>query len=242
MKLTTVLCSVNNNPNYYRSIPKQILFWDKFNIKFITIFAGESIPDELQEYSDNIILWNKNLDLHSAFISQNIRIYYPALLNLPDDEMVLISDIDNLPINEQYFKNDLDKCNIDDFVHYYEQMGNHIYMDYNAAHPKTWGKIFHIKTENDIEKKLYETYNINYNGIPGTAEWWIDQEVLTSHLLKYPHLKFFHRSIRTIHVHQYNNHIENKDENFLSNYDDLSFARNYNEEFALNIQKLLFNI
>ena len=42
MKLTTVLASVNNNRDYYLFIPKQILFWEKFSIKFIAIFIGDS--------------------------------------------------------------------------------------------------------------------------------------------------------------------------------------------------------
>jgi hypothetical protein len=37
MKLTTVLASVNNNRDYYLFIPKQIIFWKKFDIKFIKI-------------------------------------------------------------------------------------------------------------------------------------------------------------------------------------------------------------
>ena len=85
MKLTTVLASVNNNPKYYKFIPKQILFWKYFNIRFITIFVGKQLPDELIEYSDNIIIWNKNLDLNTAYVGQNIRMYYASLLKLPDE-------------------------------------------------------------------------------------------------------------------------------------------------------------
>ena len=64
MKLTTVIASVNDNPNYYLFIPKQILFWKKFNIKFIAIFVGKQIPNEISSYANNIILWNNNLDLN----------------------------------------------------------------------------------------------------------------------------------------------------------------------------------
>ena len=63
MRLTTVLASVNNNKDYYLFIPKQFLFWSKFNIKFIAIFVGDNIPEEIVKYADNIILWNENLDL-----------------------------------------------------------------------------------------------------------------------------------------------------------------------------------
>ncbi len=62
------------------------------------------IPDELKNYKDNIILWNMNKNLNSAFVAQNIRIFYPALLSLPDDELVMITDMDMLPINPSYYK------------------------------------------------------------------------------------------------------------------------------------------
>ena len=71
MKLTTVLASVNNSSKYYSFIPKQIHFWNKFGINFIAIFVGDKIPESLNCYSNNIILWNKNLDLnirHSNFV------------------------------------------------------------------------------------------------------------------------------------------------------------------------------
>ena len=80
MKLTTVIASVNNNPKYYMFIPKQILFWKKFNINFLAIFVGDSIPDELEEYKSYIILWKLNLDLNTAYVAQNLRMYLYLLL------------------------------------------------------------------------------------------------------------------------------------------------------------------
>ncbi len=100
MKLTTVIASTNNNSQYYLFIPKQISFWKKFNINFIAIFVGENIPIELHKYKDNIILWNKNLDLNSVYVAQNIRIYYPSILKLPENEIVVLTDMDMLPAND----------------------------------------------------------------------------------------------------------------------------------------------
>ena len=74
MKLKTVLASVNLNRNYYLFIPKQILFWNKFDIKFIAVVVGDKLPEELIEYSSNIILWNKNLNLNAAFVVIAIRL------------------------------------------------------------------------------------------------------------------------------------------------------------------------
>lgn len=67
MKLSIVLASTNNNPDYYMFIPKQILFWKKFDIKFIAIYIGDKLPEYLLAYIDNIIIWNNNLDIHTAY-------------------------------------------------------------------------------------------------------------------------------------------------------------------------------
>ena len=175
MRLTTVLGSVNNNSDYYLFIPKQILFWSKFNIKFIAIFVGDNIPDEIIEYSDNIILWNENLDLNTSFVGQNLRIYYPALLNLPEDELVMITDIDMLPMSSSYYCDGLENFTTNDFIYYRNIDGNQIYMCYNAAHPSVWKKVFNIHTKEDIKNRIYETYNKSYNAIPGSHVWYNDQ-------------------------------------------------------------------
>jgi hypothetical protein len=241
MKLTTVLSSVNNNPKYFMFIPKQILFWKKFNINFIAIFVGENIPTELEKYKDNIILWNKNLNLNSAFVAQNLRIYYSSLIKLPKNEMIMITDMDMLPTNDKFYKDGLEDLNIEDFVYYRHIDGNQIYMCYNAAHPETWSKIFSIYNEYDIENKLEENYNTNYNGIPGSFGWFIDQEVMYKNLINYKNLKILNRPIKRLEVHTYKNHILRNDKNFISYYDDVHFHRDYfsNKPLILDAERQL---
>lgn len=242
MKLTVVLGSVNNNPNYYKFIPKQILFWKHFDIQFIAIFVGKYIPEELKAYSDYIILWNKNENLNSSYIAQNIRIYYPALLKIPDNEMVMITDMDMLPMNYTYYKNGLEIFTKNDFIYYREiDINKQIYMCYNAAHPHTWSKVFHINNENDIENQININYNNQYNGIPGSSGWFIDQEIMYNNLINYENLKVLNRPIKRLEVSMYYNHLNNKDEDFISNYDDCHFHRNYdsNECLILDAQKQL---
>jgi len=244
MKLTTVLGAVNNNPNYYLFIPKQILFWKKFNIKFVAIFVGNKIPDELIAYSDNIILWNKNLDLNHAFVAQNIRIYYPALLNLPDDEMVMITDMDMLPTKGDYYKNNLQHFNKHDFIYYRHVDGNQIYMCYNASHPSTWSEVFHVKNENDVYNKLYDTYNHGYNGIPGSNGWFIDQEIMYKHLINYKNLKILERPITRLETYIFRDHLQQNETIFLNKYDDVHFHRSYcdNEDIILHAEMQLKNL
>ena len=227
MILTTVLASVNNNPKYYLFIPKQIKFWKYFNINFIAIFVGEVIPIILQPYADNIILYNRNLNLNSAYVAQNIRIYYPALLNLPYNEMVMITDMDMLPCNGSYYKNGLDNYTTKDFIYYRHIDGNQIYMCYNAAHPTTWSSVFNIKNISDIETMVEKTYKANYSGIPGSSGWFIDQEIMYKKLINYNNLKVLNRPIKRLEVSMYKMHLARNDVNFISRYDDVHFHRDF---------------
>jgi hypothetical protein len=243
MKLTTVISSVNLNSQYYMFIPKQILFWKHFNINFIAIIVGENIPDELKEYSNNIILWNKNLHLNSVFVAQNLRMYYTSLINLPDDELVMITDMDMLPMNHTYYTQDLEHFTKDNFIYYRNIDCNQIYMCYNAAHPHTWGRIFEIHNECDIENKINETYNTCYSGIPGSDGWFIDQEIMYKKLINYIHLKVLNRPIKRLEIPDYKNLLDNNLTNFISNYDDAHFHRSYfsNLNYILNAEQQLLN-
>jgi len=241
MRLTTVIGSVNLNPNYYLFIPKQILFWNKFNVKFIAVIVGNNIPEELTEYSTNIVLWNKNLNINSAFVAQNLRIYYPALLNLPNDELVMITDMDMLPTNDKYYKDELDIFTHNDFIYYRHIDKNQIYMCYNAAHPEIWGNVFKIKNEKDIEDKINKTYVENYSGIPGSNGWFKDQEIMYKKLIKYPHLKILNRPIKRLEIYTHQKHLNDNHNNFIKNYDDAHYHRSYlkNLNLILNLEKEL---
>ena len=232
MRLTTVIASTNANPNYYLFIPKQIKFWDHFNIKFIAIFVGESIPPVLQEYSQNIILYNRNLNLNSSFVAQHVRIYYPALLNVSKDAFVMITDMDMLPMNDPYYKTGLENFTKDDFIYYRHidltQIDSpQIYMCYNAGHPDTWSSIFGINTIEDIEQRIALTFDDAYTGVPGEVGWFSDQLILYKKLISYPNLKVLNRPIKRLEVGAYLEHLQRGHTNFISSYDDGHFHRSF---------------
>jgi hypothetical protein len=241
MKLTTVLGSTDGNPNYYKFIPKQISFWKMFNINFIAVFVGNELPSDLIPYKENIILWNKNLNLNTAFVGQNLRIYYTALLNLPLDEMVMITDMDMLPGNENYYKHGLENFKHEDFIYYRHIDKNQIYMCYNAAHPLTWGKVFKIETEDDVEKAINNTYCDKYSGIPGKDSWFTDQYVMYKNLIDYAHLKVLNRPIKRLETWIYKQHINSNNNNFYMLYDDAHFHRSFekNKELIQDAEKQL---
>jgi hypothetical protein len=242
VKLTTVIASVNNNPDYYMFIPKQILFWRHWGIEFLAVFVGENIPEILLPYKDNIILWNNNLELNTIYVAQNLRMYYTALIDLPDDNIVMITDMDMLPTNITYYTKDLETYDSNDFIYYRNIDGNQIYMCYNAAHPKVWGKLFNINNKNDIINKINDNYENNYDGIPGSNGWFIDQEIMYKTLINYEHLKILNRPLKRLEVWNYNQHTNTK--NFIFNYDDVHFHRSYykNESLILDAEKQLSSI
>ena len=150
MRLTTVLSCVNNNPEYYNFIPYQIKIWKYFHINFLVVFVGDSLPEELLPYKDNIFLWNYTEDLPSVFVAQNLRLYIPAILtDLSDDELVMITDMDMLPGRIDKYTRNLENYKKEDFITYRDipWCDRQVYMCYNAGHPKIWSKIFNINKE-----------------------------------------------------------------------------------------------
>ncbi len=244
MRLTTVIGSVNNNPRYYYFIPKQITFWKKFDINFIAIFVGDTIPSMLEPFKDNIILWNKNLNLNTTFVAQNIRMYYTALLKLPDDEMAMITDMDMLPMNDTYYKSGLENFTKKDFIYYRNIQNKEIYMCYNAAHPETWGEVFEIKNENDVENKINSTYNNTYTGVPGSNGWNIDQLLMYSTLINYPHLKILNRPIKRLQGPDFYRYLGQRVNYFIHLYDDCHFHRDFmsNIHFIKEAEQQLFKM
>jgi len=254
MKLTTVISSVNSNPDYYNFLPYQILFWTKFGIKFICIYVGEQIPSELQQYKEHIILWDKNKDLHSAYVAQNIRIFYAGLINLPDDECIMLTDMDMLPCSKSYYTDNLEKYTKEDFIYYRTiHPTENIYICYNTAHPSLWGKIFGINSIDDIEKELNLNYCKGYNGVPGSTGWCSDQELLAIKLLNYNKLdgsikinNYFHslkKTIKRLEVRDYINYLQNGNNNFLHLYDDVHFHRSFsaNKQLIEHASTQLYN-
>ena len=241
MILSTVIASVNNNEKYYMFIPKQIKFWKRFGINFVAVYVGEKIPDVLLPYSENIILYDKNLDLNTAYLGQNMRIYFSCLLDLPDNEMIMITDMDMLPLNDVYFKTGLEEYTKDDFIYYRYIDGDQIYTMYNAAHPSCWSKAFGIKTMEDIDIELRKNYNNNYDGVPGSHGWYIDQELLYKKLIKYEKLRVLNRDITRLEAETYKNHLLNGYTNFVSQYDDFHSHRDYysNKELIEDAEKQL---
>ncbi len=198
MKLDCVLTACNNNPLYAEGLPTFIKGWNILypNIDVKIIFINDKIPETLKKYSNNLILFKPIKNISTAFISQYIRLLYPALLKNYKNG-ILIADIDILPLNSEYFTKNIENLENNKFIYYRHEAidnNNEIAMCYNVALNTTWKDIFNINDENDIIERLTNVYNsIPYYKIGGKG-WSIDQ----------------------IHLRTYTNIWNNKTNNFIS--------------------------
>lgn len=166
MKIDVCLMSCNDNYKYYSFYHYVRLFWEKIGVKCILIFVGENLPDMLKIYSNEIIIFKPIKNMDSAFVAQNIRLLYPALLNCSNG--VIISDIDIIPFSKKFFLEQIETFQNDIFINYtYDENIcegiKEYFMCYNTATPLIWSKIFNISNESDVRNLLIDWYGkINY--------------------------------------------------------------------------------
>jgi len=259
MKIEYCLFACNNNEKYYRYYEYVREFWIKvLGVKTKLIFIGETIPERLQKFSDEIILFNLE-GIHPVFIAQNIRLLYPALLNSTDG--VIIADIDILPLNSKYFLEDIKEIDNETFIFINttgKEIQNEYYICYNIATSKKYGELFEIETIEDIRNKLKDwyskieyTYNDKYRSL--CKGFHHDQLILKKYLdLKKINLKILNKRPSRLATHKYgfnNKTIENKiiiDKILkdLRNFDDYHISKelNFNNRLHEKIKDIILNI
>ena len=190
MKLDCVLTATNDNPLYMDFIPIFVKSWKKLypNVCVKIIFIGDNLPNRFNDYKEHIIHFHPIKGVSTALTSQYIRLLYPALLECNGG--VLITDMDMLPMNRNYYSKPIESINDNSFIYYrgnYMPGHNQIAMCYNIALPQTWGDIFGIKNISDIITRLKDiNNNTNYSDTHGGAGWFTDQEHLWYAVKKWP--------------------------------------------------------
>jgi len=83
MKLDCILTAVNKNKLYIDFIPFFIKCWSKLypSVDVKIVLIAEYIPKDLLSFKDNIILFVPEKNISTCFISQYIRLLYPAILS-----------------------------------------------------------------------------------------------------------------------------------------------------------------
>lgn len=188
MKLSLAVVSSNENEDYLSCFPIVKEMWNKIvGIDCKLILVASQIPEKYMKYKDDIILFKPIKKIHTTFISQCIRYLYPALMNNIDGG-IIVSDIDMVPLNKDYFINSIHTFNNTDFVSYRDVVlkDNQIVICYNVALYHVYSSIFNINTENDIVNLLKKWYNdIKFDGKHGGKGWNTDQKLLYDYVMKW---------------------------------------------------------
>ena len=97
--------------------------------------------------------------ISTSFISQYIRLLYPALLDYENG--IMITDIDILPMNNTYFTKNIESLSNNKFIYLRNVLLdiNQIAMCYNIATNNIWKDIFNINSINDIVIRLTKVYS-----------------------------------------------------------------------------------
>lgn len=169
-------------------------------------------------------LWKMYMNNHN-----NIKSYFIKCNSNSQDEIIIDNDTIFMKGYESLIPGCLDKTikSIEFFVK------NNIDFDF----------IFRTNLSSVVDlNKLYNLLNNQtYTGVPGSKDWFIDQEIMYSYLINYPHLKILNKPIKRLEVSVYQYHINKGDQNFIMYYDDAHFHRNYknNELYILDAEKQL---
>lgn len=189
MKLGGVLSACNDNPYYYEFVPAFVQAWRalypsaKVRIIFVTA-RPERLPVPLVPYAEYLVPLMVQEGVSSVFMSQFVRILYPAIWQTPG--AILTTDIDMLPMNRRYFRVPIEPIPDDAFVAFRPPSDNQIYICYTAASWRTWRQLTSLTCWQDIIERI----RCVYAAIPhkerdrvGSRGWFADQLALYQYVM-----------------------------------------------------------
>ena len=181
MTLGTVLTASDLNPLYLDCIPLFIQAWTTLfpEVDVVIVLIADEIPSHLQQYSKYIRAFRPIKNMHTAFQAQCIRLLYPQYITR--HEGVLITDMDMVPMNRDYYERAIADKPDYAFISYRDVLlPNEIPMCYNIAIPPIWKAVFENETLETFYTRVQE-----YDGIHGGKGWSTDQLILIENFNAY---------------------------------------------------------
>jgi hypothetical protein len=177
--------SSDNNPDYYQFAPIVTEFWEACGFDtFYGLVGSEEFPQVP--------------NVSSSLQSQILRMYATKLF---PDRVILLTDIDMLPLNKEYFLSRLVK-EYDEISIYSSDA--YIYDDfpivgtrYPMCYFSSYGKTFSSVALND-EDETWEDFVIRLNSLNfgwNTDELYISEKINKSSFKKIHHVRGFHNPI-----------------------------------------------
>jgi len=161
LKIDRVIVATDANPTYIHFWPIVAQAWKrKFGIKpTLALIAYEDVV--VDESLGDVIRFEPIPGVPTAIYAQAIRILLPALF---EDEVSLTSDIDMVPLSNDYFTQVIQHVPDHCFVIYMNKAYPEDYpafpMCYNAARGSTFKEIFSINSKEDIAKTIKQWHSL----------------------------------------------------------------------------------
>lgn len=186
MKLGAVVSAVNLNPHYMSFVPQFLRGWTTLfpDVEIIIVVIADEMPEEFLPYAKYLRLFSIPKDISSVLTSQCIRLLWPRFVDTRD--AVLITDIDMIPLQRDYYTKHIRNENDNTVVVYRHGLPEELYMCYIAATPKIWTELFGSESHLDILQRWYEESNVwnkdqteltkAFNNWSGTKRLYTDKE------------------------------------------------------------------
>lgn len=190
MIIEKVIISSNQNSNYLSFWPLVKKAWSNIGIDPLLIYVGQK-PIDL--CSDPNVVYFDSGDIDTGFVARNIRMLYPALF---PEKICLLSDIDLVPLDKNYFTTNIIHNNDDVLLMLRDNLttNDQIPICWNVAKGSTWREIFNIRTEKDIQSLITQwDEKITDNK---KMYWYNDQIMLKSYIKKFEKNNI-HRIVKT---------------------------------------------
>ena len=176
MKLSCVLVACNENTHYLDFWPVvKEAWWKVVGVPCVMIYVGDFLPEHLKN-DPSVIFFRAIHQWPTATQAQMIRLLYPALLKC--DGAVMISDMDMIPLQKNFFLKGFEQFNDNQFVSLrgIDEQERQIYMCYVGATPTMWRELFDIHSVTDVGNRLIQ-FSMKYpsNGRHGGQGWCSDQ-------------------------------------------------------------------
>jgi hypothetical protein len=161
--LQRVIVSCDTNPMYSDFWPIVAKFWREV-VGVKPTLALIAPPDFIIDESlGDVIRFDPIPGVPAAFHAQAIRLLLPAYF---EDEVCIISDIDLIPLQKDYFVKSIESFDESKFIVYRDGAFNADYykeypMCYNAAMGKVFKQIFKLNDVKDIPTLIYEWHKLN---------------------------------------------------------------------------------
>lgn len=131
MKIKYAVVSSNSNPDYFDFWPAVARAWKRLDIEPVLLYIDSTEPPPGTDQHGTVFFLNSMAEWSIAQQAQCIRFWAARLLDQP----FIISDIDMLPINADYYKNGAAQISETGLVSYSSDIINYRWYRTNPQYP-----------------------------------------------------------------------------------------------------------